>query len=48
MEDFNVDYEIDFEDTKLSLLLDELRQCFLDKQKDFAMLCITIHQIWCW
>lgn len=46
MEDFNLNEELAFEDERLQVLIDSLRECFSDSQQNFCELCKTIYEIW--
>ena len=45
MQDFT-NFNIEFEDNNLTLLCNDLKNCYNDNQKNFAKLCITIYNIW--
>ena len=45
MEEF-INSDIDFEDKELHYLMNELSDCFEDKQLNFCKLCKTIYNIW--
>ena len=45
MQDFT-NFNIEFEDNNLTLLCNDLKNCYNDNQKNFARICVTIYNIW--
>ena len=45
MQDFIIT-NIEFEDNNLTLLCNDLKNCYNDNQKNFARICVTIYNIW--
>lgn len=45
MEEF-IKSNLEFEDKELSLLIEDLKQCFDKHQNSFIETCVTIHKIW--
>lgn len=41
-----INSDLEFEDKELSLLIRDLKQCFIKHQNAFIETCVTIHKIW--